>query len=63
MLFRTLNKLKSPRIIKKRVIKNILLMLLPGMDEDEDGLGEEKLDPGHGEAVDKAPVLRAPVLS
>ena len=58
MLFRTLNKLKSPRIIK-----NILLMLFPGMDEDEDGEGEEKLDPGHGEAVDKAPVLRAPVLS
>ena len=38
-------------------------MLFPGMDEDEDGQGEEKLDPGHGEAVDKAPVLRAPVLS
>ena len=38
-------------------------MLLPGMDEGEDGQGEKKLDPGHGEAVDKAPVLRTPVLS
>ena len=37
-------------------------MLFPGMDEDEDEEGEEKLNPGHGEAVDKAPVLRAPVL-
>lgn len=32
------------------------------MDEGEDGEREEELDPGHGEAVDKPAVLRAPVL-
>ena len=33
------------------------------MDESEYSEREEELDPGHGEAVDKPAVLRAPVLS